>query len=129
MPWTPIEFFHAAANRLLVAARRTNVVRAGNNLYTNFYIGDTLIRPGMSLTNILIYPYNEYSTEVHRLLQLAVNLYDATTNRAGTTAYPHLPTVLRPLLRRRRRADLHQGLRAGDEQRPTPDPQRADPRG
>lgn len=94
--WTPQAFFEAAANRLFVAARRTNIVRAGNNLYTNFYIGNALVRPGMSVTNILVHPYNEYTPEVHRLLQLAVNLYDATTNRADT-AYPHLPTVLRPL--------------------------------
>lgn len=89
-------FFHAVADRLLVAARRTNIVRFGNNLYTNFYIGDALIRPGLSLTNILLYPHNEYSPELHRLLQLAVNLYDATTNRTATT-YPHLPTVFRPV--------------------------------
>lgn len=96
IPWTPLEFFEAAANRLLVAARRTNIVRAGNNLYTNFYIGSTMVRPAMSLTNILLYPYNEYSPEVHRLLQLAANLYDATTNRQDT-AYPYLPTVFRPV--------------------------------
>ncbi len=89
-------FFHAAADRLLLAARRTNIVRLGNTLYTNFYIGDALVRPGLSITNILLYPYNEYSPELHRLLQLAVNLYDATTNRTSH-AYPHLPTVLRPV--------------------------------
>ena len=97
VPWTPTKFFEAAASRLLVAARKTNVVVAGGRAYTNFYIGDALVRPGMSLTNILLYPYNEYSPELHRLLQLAVNLYDATTNRADTT-YPYLPTVFRPLI-------------------------------
>ena len=97
VPWTPTQFFETAANRLLVAARKTNVVVAGGRAYTNFYIGDALVRPRMSLTNILLYPYNEYSPELHRLLQLAVNLYDATTNRADT-GYPYLPTVFRPLI-------------------------------
>lgn len=96
IPWTPTEFFLAAADRLIVAARRTNIVRLGNTLFTNYYIGDALVRPGMSVTNILLYPYNEYSPELHRLLQLAVNLYDATTNRTDT-GYPHLPTVMRPI--------------------------------
>ncbi len=97
VPWTPIGFFQAAANRLFEAARKTNIVVAGGRAYTNFYVGDALVRPGMSLTNILLYPYNEYSPELHRLLQLAVNLYDATTNRP-LTAYPYLPTVFRPLI-------------------------------
>ncbi len=96
IPWTPTEFFLAAADRLILAARRTNIVRLGNTLFTNYYIGDALVRPGMSVTNILLHPYNEYSPELHRLFQLAVNLYDATTNRT-LTGYPHLPTVLRPI--------------------------------
>jgi len=108
VPWTPIEFFQAAADRLIQAARRTNIVRLGNTFFTNYYIGDTLVRPGLSVTNILLYPYNEYSPELHRLLQLAVNLYDATTNRTDT-GYPHLPTVLRPLFGTRPSQGTDQG--------------------
>lgn len=88
--WDPQRFFHLAADRLIDATR----VRTRNGAF----LGEHLVTTNLSATNILIYPYNEYSPVLHRLLQLAVNLYDATTNRTVTT-YPHLPTVLRPTFR------------------------------
>jgi hypothetical protein len=54
----------------------------------------------LPLSHIQVYPTNEYTPAVHRLLQLAANLYDATTNRSVLTAYPYLPSVFRPLFRR-----------------------------
>ncbi len=45
--------------------------------------------PILSATNIPIYPTNYYTPAVHRLLQLAANIYDATHTNA-------LPTVFRP---------------------------------
>jgi hypothetical protein len=51
---------------------------------------------GLSLNQIQVYPTNQYTPSVHRLLQVAANLYDATTNRA-TTGYPYLPSVFRPI--------------------------------
>ena len=57
---------------------------------------------GLDLTNIEVFPTNQYSPAVHRLLQVTANLYDATTNRAFSTnpAEPYCPTVFRPLFRR-----------------------------
>ena len=54
----------------------------------------------VNLTRIQIYPTNQYTPAVHRLLQVAANLYDATTNRyydpvPDTNTIP-LPTVFRP---------------------------------
>jgi len=49
----------------------------------------------MDLYRIQIYPTNQYTPAVHRLLQVTANLYDATTNRFNDD-YPHLPTVFRP---------------------------------
>ena len=49
----------------------------------------------VDLHNIQIYPTNQYTPAVHRLLQVTANLYDATTNRFNDD-YPHLPTVFRP---------------------------------
>ena len=49
----------------------------------------------LDLTHIQVYPTNQYTPAVHRLLQVAANLYDATTNRLNDD-YPHLPTVFRP---------------------------------
>ena len=51
---------------------------------------------GMSLNRIQLFPTNQYTPAVHRLLQVAANMYDAATNRSPTD-YPFLPTVFRPL--------------------------------
>jgi hypothetical protein len=49
---------------------------------------------GLDLNRIQIYPTNRYSPAVHRALQVAANLFDASTNRGG---YPYAPSVFRPL--------------------------------
>ena len=69
---TPIGFFTNVASRLLQS------------------------QLGLGLNHIQIYPTNQYTPSVHRLLQVTANLYDATTNRA-TTGYPYLPSVFRPV--------------------------------
>ena len=49
-----------------------------------------------SLNSIQVYPTNQYTPAVHRVLQVAANLYDAATNRYyGTTNA--FPTIFRPL--------------------------------
>ena len=53
---------------------------------------------GLSITNIPVYPSNYYTPSVHRLLQLAANIYDASTNK--TSAAPDdfdYPSVFRPV--------------------------------
>ena len=57
-----------------------------------------------SISNICVYPpnNNQYTPAVHRLLQLAANIYcTAVTNEPATTAnpYPGLPAVFRPVFR------------------------------
>ena len=51
---------------------------------------------GVSLNHIQIYPTNQYTPSIHRLLQVTANLYDAATN-CTTTGYPYLPSVFRPV--------------------------------
>ena len=53
---------------------------------------------GGSVTNLQIqlWPTNFYTPSVHRLLQLAANIYDATTNNPATR-YPYLPHVFQPV--------------------------------
>jgi hypothetical protein len=52
------------------------------------------------LTHIVIYPTNQYTPSVHRLLQITANLYDAATNRFVTNnSTLAWPTVFRPLFR------------------------------
>lgn len=95
--WEPLTFFETAARRLLeTASVPTTYTDNSGQQQPALLIGDTLVRTNFALTNILVYPVNEYSPTVHRLLQLAVNLYDATTNRASLTGYPYLPTVIQP---------------------------------
>lgn len=53
----------------------------------------------MSLDRIQLYPTNQYTPSVHRLLQVTANLYDAMTNRtfnvpAATNGFP---SVFRPV--------------------------------
>ena len=53
----------------------------------------------LSLNRIQLYPTNQYTPSVHRLLQLAANIYDASTNRtfnvpAATNGFP---SVFRPV--------------------------------
>ncbi len=90
VPWTPIQFFTNVADRLFKDNLVTLVVSPG---VTNFYMFNTnagnLVRAGFSYTNIQIYPTNEYTAPVHRLLQLAANIYDATTTN-------RFPTIFRP---------------------------------
>jgi hypothetical protein len=69
---SPIGFFTNVANRLLQS------------------------QLGLSLNHIQLYPTNQYTPSVHRLLQVTANLYDATTN-CPATDYPYLPSVFRPL--------------------------------
>ena len=69
---TPLSFFTNVAARLLKA------------------------QVGLEWDRIRIYPTNQYTPAVHRILQVGANLYDATTNRS-ITDYPYIPSVFRPL--------------------------------
>jgi hypothetical protein len=60
----------------------------------------------LDLAGIQVYPTNQYTPAVHRLLQLTANLYDSTTNRADLSGYPYLPSVFRPLFRRDNGGDI-----------------------
>ncbi len=72
------------------------------DFFTN--VAARLLRSELSLdlSNIQVYPTNQYTPAVHRLLQVAANLYDATTNRAlaVTPQDPYCPSVFRPIFRR-----------------------------
>ena len=82
--WKPIEFFTTTADRLF----RTQL---------SFYD----LRYNFGITNIPIYPTNYYTSTIHRMLQLAANIYDSTTNRVAPRGIgPSLPTVFRPVVRK-----------------------------
>jgi hypothetical protein len=76
--WDPVKFFTNAAVRLLADTYKdTNVVMNGQ-------------------IHIQIYPTNYYLPSVHRMLQLAANIYDATTNRTFGVGSNGFPSVFRP---------------------------------
>jgi hypothetical protein len=64
--------------------------------FTNFAARLVHEELNLDLNHIQIYPTNQYAPAVHRLLQVAANLYDAATNR-DVTSYPNLPSVFRPV--------------------------------
>ena len=109
MAWQPLAFFTNAADRLLRAYttqwRNSNPTNFAATFYsvTNFNFNEsrwTTNYPAFGIGNIPVWVSNRfvYSPAVNRLLQLAGNIYDATTNRY----YPldngmALPTVFRPI--------------------------------
>ena len=71
------------------------ILNTGNplNFFTNAASHLLASQLNVNLTQIQIYPTNQYTPSVHRLLQVAANIYDATT----TNFYP---SVFRPLFTR-----------------------------
>ena len=94
VPWTPLDFFTNAANRLL--ARYTQDWMDTDTTYYTNYFGTN---QAFGLTSIPVVVSNRfvYAPSVHRLLQLAANLTDTrTTNR--------WPSVFRPIFTPRQRS-------------------------
>jgi hypothetical protein len=82
-PWQPVQFFTNAAARMLADAGY------GTNIVQN--VG------GVPRIHIQIFPTNYYSPSVHRYLQLAANIYDASTNRTLNIETNGFPSVFRPI--------------------------------
>jgi hypothetical protein len=91
-PWIPEQFFTNAVVRLLTNTFIDPI--ATNPAYiTNYVVNNHL--------QIMIWPTNHYTPAVHRLLQLAANIYDATTNIGSQNfrtndAASGFPTVFQP---------------------------------
>ena len=88
VPWSPLDFFNVAADRLL-RAYTTNWLATSHKDFTNTF--GASVTNAFGVTSIPVYVNGQfvYSPAVNRLLQLAANLYDATT----TNFYP---SVFRP---------------------------------
>ncbi|MBI4324776.1 MAG: hypothetical protein HY674_05875, partial [Chloroflexi bacterium] len=102
--WQATNFFLRAADGLLKVSTNLFQNQFGNQFV---FIGDTFVRSNISVTNIQVHynpragiagyfnTNNEYTASIHRLLQVAANIYDATTNRGAS--YPYYPSVFRPV--------------------------------
>ena len=87
--WTAVEFFTNAADRLLQAY--TANWRADNYFnYTNTFGASTTNAFGVTGIPVYVNGQFVYTPAVNRLLQLAANIYDATTNSP-------FPSVFRPV--------------------------------
>lgn len=118
IPWTnAVEFFTNAADLMLKASIDETIVLGGGDLArmrlygrppgTYYRIGDTLVRTNFSLTNIQVearnpypgmLPYatqNEYTPAVHRILQVAANIWDNMNDKVNSKG-PAFPTVFAP---------------------------------
>lgn len=76
----------------LIPANAAPILDTGNPLgfFTNVASRLLTSQLNLDLTRIQVYPTNQYTPAVHRLLQVAANVYDATT----TNFYP---SVFRPI--------------------------------
>jgi hypothetical protein len=90
IPWTNATmFFTNCADRLIRQAFPNPVV---------YYANGVLNEVSLCATNIPLYPVNFYTPAVHRLLQLAANIYDARLVRPANG--PDFPTIFRPVFSR-----------------------------
>jgi hypothetical protein len=129
--WTADEFINRAAHAMLrasvVSRSVTNPVTG--NIYTAGFIGGKVVNPDIGIaglrhplfpvrqnqavfnptngvsSGIQLFPANAYTPEVHRLLQVAANIFDSTFNRltdfnGKPVIYPYAPTVMRPVFRK-----------------------------
>ncbi len=88
IPWAPTQFLTSAVVRLLANANYSVGNGPANLVTTNPLTGALGLQ-------IQIWPTNLYTASVHRMLQLAANIYDATT--INSSGYPDLPSVFQPI--------------------------------
>jgi hypothetical protein len=135
--WSPTQFFMLAADKLVRTYTTNWFLREPANYMATFFNANTngmssldvfsvanrfgltnargdIVAPGFGVTDIPVWVSNKfvYTPSVHRLLQLAANIYDATTNYVPNgydpnTAYPPVPHVFRPLFRKGTNQDLY----------------------
>jgi hypothetical protein len=91
IPWGALQFFTNAADRLLSATFSTPATN-------RFLFG---VNGRISITNVPVLVSNQfvYTPSLHRIFQLAANIYDASTNRY-TNGFL-FPSVFRPTFERR----------------------------
>ena len=104
VPWTPLDFFTNAAQRLL-AKYTQEWLTSDANYYTNFFGTNQ----AFGITRIPVLTTNGfvYTPSVNRLLQIAANLVDTKTTIFGRRFSADLQPGQHPA--------FHHGLRAGAE--------------
>lgn len=115
VPWTAAEFFHAAADRMLtneffpygltniglLEGRSIPIYARTNPGAGNLSVFGFPITNSGAATVFTNSTYPLYSPRIHQLLQLAVNIYEATQTNDNAYLWPTPPTVMRPTFERR----------------------------
>jgi hypothetical protein len=96
--WTPLEFFTNAADRML-RAYTANWISQNYGVFTNTFGASTTQPFGIAKIPVYVSGQFVYTPAVHRILQLAANIYDATVNNSANGS-PDYPDVFRPLFSR-----------------------------
>ncbi len=109
IPWTALQFFTNAADRMLRAYSQEWLKESPSSYlatygsYTNIgtFANPTNIPLTFGISHIPVFVDNQfvYKPAVQRVLQLAANIYDATTNNsniAGNSYNYNFPSVFRP---------------------------------
>jgi hypothetical protein len=104
--WTPLQFFTIAADKMLREYSQSWIAESPSNyvltygMYTNTgtVVNPTNIPVPFGITNIPVWVNNQfvYTPAVQRVLQLAANIYDATTNNTAVEG-ANFPSVFRPI--------------------------------
>lgn len=96
VPWTAADFFTNAADKLIRRFTTDWVVSDAGGFVSTF-----ATNRAFGVTDIPVVLSNRfvYTPSINRLLQLAANLYDASTNRVYNAAVD-FPSVFRPVFRR-----------------------------
>jgi hypothetical protein len=93
-PWRPLDFFNAAADRML-RYYTANWASANFGAFTNTFGASVTGAFGVASIPVYINGQMVYSPAVNRILQLAANMYDATTNQTAALGRDY-PSVFRP---------------------------------
>ena len=120
VPWQPADFFNAAADKMLhmysaqwYESSPSNFMQTYYGLteryYTNLdglyvtnvpFIGSVNQVPSFGITNVPVYLNGQfvYTPAINRILQLAANIYDASTNTSDPAgSLSNYPSVFRPV--------------------------------
>jgi hypothetical protein len=103
VPWTnALQFFTIAGDRMLRTYSQQWLVESPSNYVATFSMttntGSMIMPVSFGLGNIPVWVSNRfvYTPAVQRVLQLAANMYDATTNNAAALG-ANFPSVFRPI--------------------------------
>ena len=99
IPWTnSVKFFTSAADRML-REYTANWINQNRGSFTNTFGVSTTNAFGVGNIPVYVNGRFVYSPAVHRILQLAANIYDATVSNRKNGS-PDYPDVFRPLFSR-----------------------------